>query len=475
MTLGTAHPPEKRAHRHAFARAMRGRVALALATSLAAVLAVPAATAMAVPPPLPQLKISSPAPGSWTTSPQPLFLGTGYSEPWVESEPVTLKLYSGPAAVGTPTTMLVPGFFGPTWQLTPILPLAAGTYTAVAEQPYNATTLVSDPVTFFIDTTPPNLTLQVPASESAGRGASQLVAGTAGTAEGDLQEVTIKLFAGRGTDPGTFMQSLLVGVSEGSWSGTLGGLTPGTYTVVAEQSDRAANSTQTAPVSFTLEAPALPAAHPPPTASFTWFPATPSTGQTVTLVSSSTDAASPLTGFAWAPAGGAFRPGGPVVVTSFTTPGDHVMQLRVTAADGLASIASQTIHVTRPALTPMQPFPIVRIAGLQTGSGVNLNSLTAQAPRGARVTVSCRGRGCPVKSETRMANSSRRRAKSSTVEVAFRRFERSLRAGVVLEIRVSKPGRIGKYTRFSIRRGRLPVRTDACLASTEPTPIRCPS
>jgi hypothetical protein len=61
------------------------------------------------------------------------------------------------------------------------------------------------------------------------------------------------------------------------------------------------------------------------------------------------------------------------------------------------------------------------------------------------------------------------------VEVAFRRFERSLRAGVVLEIRVSKPGRIGKYTRFSIRRGRLPVRTDACLASTEPTPIRCPS
>jgi len=61
------------------------------------------------------------------------------------------------------------------------------------------------------------------------------------------------------------------------------------------------------------------------------------------------------------------------------------------------------------------------------------------------------------------------------VLLAFRRFERSLPAGVSLEIRVSKRGEIGKYTRFAIRRHGLPSRTDACLRSTSPKPIACPS
>ena len=58
--------------------------------------------------------------------------------------------------------------------------------------------------------------------------------------------------------------------------------------------------------------------------------------------------------------------------------------------------------------------------------------------------------------------------------LAFHRFERQLRAGVVLEVRVFKAGRIGKYTRFSIRKHRLPTRLDECLASTNPKPIGCP-
>ena len=37
----------------------------------------------------------------------------------------------------------------------------------------------------------------------------------------------------------------------------------------------------------------------PPAASFTWFPEVPRVGETVTLVSSSTDPSSPLTSFAW--------------------------------------------------------------------------------------------------------------------------------------------------------------------------------
>jgi hypothetical protein len=49
-----------------------------------------------------------------------------------------------------------------------------------------------------------------------------------------------------------------------------------------------------------------------------------------------------------------------------------------------------------------------------------------------------------------------------------------LRAGVILEIRVSKPGQIGKYTRFAVRRGRLPVRLDTCLEPAGIKPMACP-
>ena len=78
-------------------------------------------------------------------------------------------------------------------------------------------------------------------------------------------------------------------------------------------------------------------------------------------------------------------------------------------------------------------------------------------------------------SESRVARSSRRKHRGTTVLLTFRRFERPLPAGVSLEIRVSKPGEIGKYTRFAIRRHRLPVRVDACLRPTSPKPVACPS
>ena len=56
----------------------------------------------------------------------------------------------------------------------------------------------------------------------------------------------------------------------------------------------------------------------------------------------------------------------------------------------------------------------------------------------------------------------------------FRRFERQLPPGVTLEVRVSKPGEIGKYTRLAIRRGKLPERVDMCLAPSGANPLVCP-
>lgn len=161
-----------------------------------------------------------------------------------------------------------------------------------------------------------------------------------------------------------------------------------------------------------------------------------------------------------------------MLTTSFSTPGSHVVQLRVTNADGLSSVATETIDVVSPTASLMQPFPVVRIAGTDTAAGVKLRLLRVQqTPAGALITVRCKGRGCPIRSASRVAVSTKR----GVAPVEFRRFERSLRFGVTLEILVSKPGEIGKYTRFAIRRGKLPERVDMCLDAAGAKPLACPS
>jgi hypothetical protein len=211
----------------------------------------------------------------------------------------------------------------------------------------------------------------------------------------------------------------------------------------------------------------------PPVASFVWFPAFPHTNERVSLVSTSTDLTSPIRTFAWDLADdgpfGAFVAAGPAVTTTFSTPADHVMRLRVTAANGLSGIAAETIRMSPPPVGVMHPFPIVRIAGTDFASGVKIRLLAVKAPAGARITVSCRGRRCPIKAVSRLV------PLGKAVSVRFRRFERFLRASLTLEIRISREREIGGYTRFTIRRRRLPFRVDSCLDAAGITPIACPS
>jgi hypothetical protein len=58
-------------------------------------------------------------------------------------------------------------------------------------------------------------------------------------------------------------------------------------------------------------------------------------------------------------------------------------------------------------------------------------------------------------------------------EGRLHRFERFLRAGILLQIRVTRPGRIGSYTSFLIRSNKAPRRTDRCLSSTTSKPMNC--
>jgi hypothetical protein len=213
----------------------------------------------------------------------------------------------------------------------------------------------------------------------------------------------------------------------------------------------------------------------PPVASFAWLPPSPHAGEPVSLISNSTDVASPIIVFGWDLIGsGPFVTGPAVLTTSFATPGEHLVRLRVTDANGLSSIAAQTIPVTSPLPALMRPFPVVRIEGANAGDDTRLFLLSVLAPVGSRVTVTCHGHGCPTRRATRVARSGRGKHPSRAVVVTFPVFEHgSLSPGAVLEVRVSGSGQIGKYTRFVIRRGRLPARADACLDPGSTKPIGC--
>jgi hypothetical protein len=324
---------------------------------------------------------------------------------------------------------------------------------------------------------PPSPTITAPTPGSATSANMQLVTGEVGVEPWDEQQVIVTLY--QGASEGIPLETRSFAVSGGRWSTAFGPLAPGTYAVRAYQFGELGSRGHSALVTFTVLANVPPGAggggphaNPPPTASFSWFPSSPKTGEPVSLFSSSKDAASPITAFAWALAStSVFQPAGPIYTTSFSTPGAHVVRLRVISADGLSSIATETITVGSLEASLMQPFPVVRIAGTDSAFGARLSLLSVLAPSGAQVTVRCKGRGCPLRRARRIVPSTRR----GIGTVTFPQFDRVLPAGVKLIVRVYKAGEIGKYTRFVIRHGKLPKRIDTCLDPAGVKPVACPS
>lgn len=353
------------------------------------------------------------------TDATPSFSGSASTAP-EDSETVHVKIFNGSSASGSPISTLDGALSGPKWSAGPTAALVDGApYTVQATQEDEAGHIgKSTPVTFTVDAVAPSVTLTSPADASTTTSSSEPLAGAAGTAPGDSAKVTVQLYAGSSAT-GTPLQAVVVQASAGKWSATAGGLEPGTYTARAEQSDDVGNVGLSAPATFTVTKPepkAEPKSEPPPV--------TP-----------------PVT---------------PPVITPVTPPAPIAIPPVVSAA------------------TLMQPFPVVRIAGSVTSSGAKLNLLAVQAPVGTIVSISCHGHGCPAKSRDTVSAAGRSKSKSGLVLITFRRFERALGAGATLQIKIYGPGQIGKYTRFTIRRGKLPLRLDTCL-STAGKSISCPS
>ena len=112
----------------------------------------------------------------------------------------------------------------------------------------------------------------------------------------------------------------------------------------------------------------------------------------------------------------------------------------------------------------MRPFPGVRIRGYYTSRGAVLQLVLVTAPRGVRIAVSCRRKGCPFRDRVWRPASRRLR---------LRALERAFPAGTRLEIRITARRRIGKYARIVIRAGRPPVRRDRCLMPGRARPVAC--
>jgi len=254
--------------------------------------------------------------------------------------PVAITIYQGSGVTGREVAWAKATGTGGRWSSSQVSLPADGTYTAQARQESSAGNHegVSAPVTFTVDTVAPHVTL----SYIERSGETQLVGGSSEGDEDDLPSVTVQVFSGGAIGEGQApVQSIVVGVAGGHWLARFAALPPGLYTARAVQSDQAGNVGVSNTGTFQLAGAAASTASGGPAASFSWYPAAPHVGERVSLVSGSTDAASPLTAFAWDLAGnGSFQAGRPQQSTSFATPGNKVVRLRATDANGASSVAT---------------------------------------------------------------------------------------------------------------------------------------
>jgi hypothetical protein len=157
---------------------------------------------------------------------------------------------------------------------------------------------------------------------------------------------------------------------------------------------------------------------------------------------------------------------------SIPTPGDSgrtcVEVTPTGSGQGTFTSGGQSGPGTTPSPTTslpfIDPFPIVRISGRFRGKRTKLTRVTVRAPRGARIRVACKGPGCPY----------RRRAIAVRL-VRVRALQRTYRPKATIEIRVTQPQKIGKYTRMRTRKGKAPLRIDRCLRPGRTRPVKCPA
>jgi hypothetical protein len=145
-------------------------------------------------------------------------------------------------------------------------------------------------------------------------------------------------------------------------------------------------------------------------------------------------------------------------------------------ADAPAPRADPTPTPAPSAPQLMSPFPLVRISGTLTSGGAHIRLLSVRAPRGALVRVTVRpacGKARRSSRRCRVLHASGTVGRRAVI--GFRSLARTYRNGTVIVVLVGRADRIGKYTRFTIVRGKAPRRVDQCLMPGATRGSRCPS
>ncbi len=192
----------------------------------------------------PVVTVAAPTPG-----PQPTFSGTA-SAATGDLATITVKIYSGASATGTPVDTLTATASGGSWSAAEPSTLSEGPYTVVAQQSDSAGNTGSSAARqFTVDTTGPAVDLAIPADNSFGNDTTPTFGGTAE----DTTSVTVKIYNGAGTG-GSLARTLTVSPSGGNWSVVPGTALPqGVYTAQAEQRDGANNLGQSTPHRFEID------------------------------------------------------------------------------------------------------------------------------------------------------------------------------------------------------------------------------
>ncbi len=199
----------------------------------------------------PTVTLSTPA-NNATVSATPLFSGTAGSAGW-DSTTVTVKIYSGSSATGTPAQTLAGTASAGSWSAQATSGLAPGTYTAQASQSDLAVHVGLSAVSTFTVPNPPPVTLTGPANGSWTNNNQPTFSGAAGTASGDLSAITVNIYTGASTS-GTPTRTLTASASGANWSIAPSSPLPnGAYTAQAQQSDNLGNIGVTTPVTFTVD------------------------------------------------------------------------------------------------------------------------------------------------------------------------------------------------------------------------------
>jgi hypothetical protein len=112
----------------------------------------------------------------------------------------------------------------------------------------------------------------------------------------------------------------------------------------------------------------------------------------------------------------------------------------------------------------LDPFPVVRTAGVFAGSRTTFTRFTVKAPRGTKVATACKRAKCRLSRKLRTPKT-----------VHLRKLERTFKAGTRIRVRLTKPSMIGKYVEIRIRRNKRPLRSDRCLNPGTAKPVSCGS